>query len=288
MCCMGCRRDGGALRIEVHDTGPGIAEQNQAVIFQEFERLGQDKGTEPGLGLGLSIVERIAKMLRHPLRLTLDGRAVAHCSPSRFRSAARERARRSTCRNVSRRTNRIGGLTVLVIDNEPQILEAMRALLGGWGARVITARSAAEAHATSSAGAAPSIDAMLADYHLHRDDGLDLIERLRAVAGRPVPAILITADRSRLVQDRGRGARRAVSAQAGAAGGPARRAGAIRSAGTSGGISDQCRTSHLAVDAACGDDRLGAAADIELLQDGRDMGLDGRFRDTRAGRRSAC
>jgi signal transduction histidine kinase/CheY-like chemotaxis protein len=197
---MGCRRSGGHLRIEVHDTGPGIAEHNQAVIFQEFERLSQDRGAEPGLGLGLSIVERIARLMKHPLRLTSrpgHGACFAITVPTAPTSELVATRREA----ISRRSNRIGGLNILVIDNEPQILDAMQALLGGWNARVITARSVAEALALFEANLA-DIDVILADYHLHRDDGLDLIEKLRAMAGRTVPAILITADRSRLVQDR--------------------------------------------------------------------------------------
>ena len=197
---MGCRRRGNSLRIEVHDTGPGIAAHNQAVIFQEFERLGQDRGLEPGLGLGLSIVERIAKMMKHPLHLTSrPGRG--SCFAITVPVAPRHELILTRPEVISRHHNRIGGLTVFVIDNEPQILEAMQALLGGWEARVITARSVPEALALFESEAG-TIDVILADYHLHRDDGLVLIERLRTVAGRAVPAILITADRSRLVQDR--------------------------------------------------------------------------------------
>jgi CheY-like chemotaxis protein len=102
---------------------------------------------------------------------------------------------------ASRVASRIGGLTILVIDNEPQILEARQALLGGWGARIVVARSAAEALSLFVIEA-DKIDVILADYHLHRDDGLALIERLRGEARRTIPAILITADRSRLVQER--------------------------------------------------------------------------------------
>jgi CheY-like chemotaxis protein len=197
---MGCRHRGDALRIEVHDTGPGIAEHNQAVIFQEFERLGQDKGLEPGLGLGLSIVERIARMMKHPLHLTSrPGRG--SCFAITVPTAPRSELVHIPAQITSRLTSRIGGLAILVIDNEPQILEAMQALLGGWGARVILARSAVEALEIFEKEV-DAIDVILADYHLNRDDGLALIERLRAEAHRPLPAILITADRSRLVQER--------------------------------------------------------------------------------------
>ena len=197
---MGCRRRGEALRIEVHDSGPGIAEHNQAVIFQEFERLGQDKGLEPGLGLGLSIVERIAKMMKHPLHL-MSRPGHGSCFAITVPTASRHELIQTRPEVISRLHNRIGRLTIFVIDNEPQILDAMRGLLSGWEARVITARSVSEAHALF-ASEGPSVDVILADYHLNRDDGIELIERLRMAAGRMVPAILITADRSRLVQDR--------------------------------------------------------------------------------------
>jgi signal transduction histidine kinase len=62
---VGCRRRNGAVRIEVHDTGCGIPEDKLQAIFLEFERLGPGDGSAPGLGLGLSIVERIARMLDH-------------------------------------------------------------------------------------------------------------------------------------------------------------------------------------------------------------------------------
>jgi CheY-like chemotaxis protein len=91
-------------------------------------------------------------------------------------------------------------LTVLVVDNEPAILEGMQSLLGGWGARVITARSAAEAIAALGESDS-AISAVIADYHLHHEDGLAVIDAIRARSNCPVPAILITADRSVGVQE---------------------------------------------------------------------------------------
>ncbi|CAN5266086.1 PAS domain-containing hybrid sensor histidine kinase/response regulator [soil metagenome] len=196
---LGCRRRGGLLHIEIHDTGHGIPEPKQKLVFQEFERLDQKNGTEPGLGLGLSIVQRIAKMLRHPVHLRSEpgrgsmfsiavpiasGAAVAPLSASPRRS----------------RANRIEGLTILAIDNEPAILDGMRALLEGWDVRLLTAANAAEALQLFAAQGA-EIDAVLADYHLDGEDGLALIDRLRDLAGHPLAAILITADRSHDVQD---------------------------------------------------------------------------------------
>jgi CheY-like chemotaxis protein len=89
---------------------------------------------------------------------------------------------------------------VLVVDNEPAILEGMQNLLGGWGARVITAQNAAEAIEAFDAGST-AISVVIADYHLHHEDGLALVGTLRARAGRAIPAILLTADRSVRVQE---------------------------------------------------------------------------------------
>jgi CheY-like chemotaxis protein len=91
-------------------------------------------------------------------------------------------------------------MSVMVIDNEQSILAGMTALLEGWGCKVLTAKSVAEAiKAFEAAGG--KIDIILADYHLHRDDGIALIDRLRGRARRTIPAVLITAERSKSVQD---------------------------------------------------------------------------------------
>jgi len=83
---VGCRRRGDCLRIEVHDTGRGIPADKLQTIFVEFERLGEGNEQVPGLGLGLSIVERIA---RTPWRCARNrGAAPVSRSPCRWRSAA--------------------------------------------------------------------------------------------------------------------------------------------------------------------------------------------------------
>ncbi|MGE0769981.1 MAG: NahK/ErcS family hybrid sensor histidine kinase/response regulator, partial [Hyphomicrobiaceae bacterium] len=194
---MGCRLEATRLRIEVHDTGPGIPEKKQRLVFQEFQRL-QDKSEEPGLGLGLAIVDRIAKMLGHPVSLRSKAGHGSTFSITVPLGRA-EREIRGEPRASIPRFQGIGQLTVLVIDNETAILDGMRALLAGWGAEVIAARSAAEAIRLSTEHTGV-IHAVLADYHLHRDDGLRVIEKLRRQRGH-LPAILITADRSRHIQD---------------------------------------------------------------------------------------
>jgi signal transduction histidine kinase/ActR/RegA family two-component response regulator len=200
---VGCRRAGAALRIEVHDTGPGIPENKRKLIFQEFQRLGQEGGPKPGLGLGLSIVERIAKTLKAPLKLSsrLGAGACFAIAVPIARDAAQPADVAAKAPALSAAA---ANLNILVVDNEASILEGMQTLLDGWGCRILTARTAAEAIRVWEQAGEP-VDLILADYHLHRSDGLQVIESLRSRAQRPVPAILITADRSRRVQDEAAG-----------------------------------------------------------------------------------
>ena len=175
---MGCRRKGGSLRIEVHDTGPGIAEHNQTVIFQEFERLVAGQGTEPGLGLGLSIVERIARMMRHPLRLTSKTRpwlVLRHHGAD----GAAKRARRAPEGNSFAAGQPRGwahhprhGQRAADPRGDAGVARGLGGARHHWRA------AAAEALAAFAAQMA-DIDVILADYHLNREDGLELIERLR-------------------------------------------------------------------------------------------------------------
>jgi Na+/proline symporter/signal transduction histidine kinase/CheY-like chemotaxis protein len=201
---VGCRRRGAALSIEVHDTGRGIPADKLQAIFVEFERLGQGNEQVPGLGLGLSIVERIARMLDHRLEVRSEpgrGSSFSFTVPLAVGRAGVE----AGAGEVAPRAGELAGATVLVIDNEQAILEGMQSLLGHWRIEVVTARDGAEAG--TALASRPAIGLIVADYHLERDhlegdDGLVVIERLRAQAGRAIPAILITADRSATVRER--------------------------------------------------------------------------------------
>jgi CheY-like chemotaxis protein len=195
---MGCRRTGGALRIEVHDTGHGIPKDKQQAVFREFERINGGHG-ESGLGLGLSIVERIARMLEHPITLRSDvGRGTMFAITVPL--AAAQQAQLPQSRKTVARRGLGAVMNVMVVDNEASIIAGMSALLTGWGCSVVTARSVAEALSAFDA-VDGKVDIILADYHLHREDGLALIDRLRSRARRPIPAVLITAERSKQVQD---------------------------------------------------------------------------------------
>jgi CheY-like chemotaxis protein len=181
---LGCRRVGGQLRIEVWDTGIGIAEKDRQVIFEEFRRL--DRGGQ-GLGLGLAIAERIARLLGHRLTLrsqpgrgTVFAIEVPRATPVAPRAPAPAAAVPSAPRS-----------RVLVVDNDAAVLKAMRALLEGWHCEVLPARSLDEARALL---AASTPELLLLDYHLDGGlTGLALREQLGA-AVQALPCVVITAD----------------------------------------------------------------------------------------------
>jgi Na+/proline symporter/CheY-like chemotaxis protein/anti-sigma regulatory factor (Ser/Thr protein kinase) len=203
---VGCRRQPGHVVIEVHDTGPGIPEDKLKIIFREFQRLDDTVGDVPGLGLGLSIVERIVQTLGHQLsvrstpgkgsvfsiRVPITGVVPqGELDPGAGQSTGAFRLQPDVA-------NVLANLGVLCIDNEKAILQGMTELLGGWGCQVFTALNGEEAQAHLSEQG--DFDLILADYHLQAGTGLELVEALRSRAGRTIPAILITADRSRGIQ----------------------------------------------------------------------------------------
>jgi CheY-like chemotaxis protein len=207
---LGCRRVGAdALRIEVRDNGPGIASDKQAVIFDEFVRLQAEDDSpreERGLGLGLAIVDRIARMLELPI-----GLASAPGEGSTF-SLTVPRVPAVLTAPITpspRPTPSVeAGSFVLCIDNEANVREAMATLLGGWGCTVATAASLDEAlEQVAKAGRLP--DLVLADLHLDgvsgdNLDGLEIVQALRRDWDRAVPAALVTADRDPTLRVRAR------------------------------------------------------------------------------------
>ncbi|MGB9369644.1 MAG: PAS domain-containing hybrid sensor histidine kinase/response regulator [Xanthobacteraceae bacterium] len=199
---IGCRLGNGRLRLDVYDTGLGIPKSKQRAIFQEFHRLDQGAKVARGLGLGLSIVERIARVLDHSVHLeSKPGRGSRFSvtvppAPALPLDAKKEKPQRVE-------VNQLADLAVLCIDNEPKILDGMATLLTGWGCHVLTAPDLKTALATvSDAKALPS--GVLVDYHLDSGNGIEAIGALRWRFGAALPAILITADRSPAVREEAR------------------------------------------------------------------------------------
>ncbi|MBX6323279.1 MAG: PAS-domain containing protein, partial [Rhodospirillaceae bacterium] len=194
---MGARRAGPAALIQVWDTGSGIPEERQALVFKEFQRFTPGPGMEHGLGLGLSIVDRIGRMLDHPVTLRSEpgrGTVFSVRVPRRAVADAAPRAEGAAARIVPA----LDGAAVLCVDNEPRVLDGMRTLLEGWGCRVLLGTDA-EAAWAAVRGGGPRPALLIVDYHLHPgEDGIACIRRLRGVLG-DVAAVLITADRSERV-----------------------------------------------------------------------------------------
>ncbi|MFG1379292.1 NahK/ErcS family hybrid sensor histidine kinase/response regulator [Xanthobacter autotrophicus] len=200
---VGCRRHAGRLRVEVHDTGVGIPRSKHKVVFQEFQRLDQGAKVARGLGLGLSIVERIARVLEHKVQVTSQPNKGSTFSVDLPIAVSMPEEPQATPA-PARRGAQLDGLTILAIDNEPAILEGMELLLTGWGCEVITASSAAGAlEAVRLTRKTP--DVALVDYHLDDGHGIDAVMSLRWKLGK-LPAVLITADRTKKVRDAARAA----------------------------------------------------------------------------------
>jgi CheY-like chemotaxis protein len=192
---VGCRLRGQTLRIEVWDSGPGIPEDKLKIIFREFHRLEGPENTDiKGLGLGLAIVDRLGRKLDHPVSVRSRPGYGTVFSVEVPLGVAGELPETTTPRR--RFTGELGGVRVLCIDNEPDILDGMNAMLGNWGCVVATAQRDADARALIAEGAfAPDI--VLADYHLEPGiTGLNVLCRLRDEHGLKTPGVIITADRS--------------------------------------------------------------------------------------------
>jgi Na+/proline symporter/CheY-like chemotaxis protein len=199
---VGCRVRDGRLRVDVYDTGLGIPQSKRRAIFREFHRLDQGAKVARGVGLGLSIVERIGRVLDHPIEVRSKlGRGshfavtvpLAPALPRGVPARAQKRPDGS----------RIAGMRVLCVDNEPKILDGMETLLGGWGCGVMKAHDLKSALAAMSE-AKSTPDGLLVDYHLDQGNGIEAIMALRWRFGAELPAILITADRSPRVREEAR------------------------------------------------------------------------------------
>lgn len=191
---LGARRRGAYLELQVWDSGRGIAADQLDSVFLEFNQLDVGRATErKGVGLGLAIVERIARMLGYPVQVrsqpgrgSLFGIRVPLAEQACTPRAAQPLPRQAV-------GDPLPGRRLLVLDNEAEILHSMGALLGQWGCQVVTAPDRQEA-LQALEGRAPEL--ILADYHLdHGVLGCEVIRDLRERFARTIPAVVISADR---------------------------------------------------------------------------------------------
>ena len=195
---VGVRRAGAQARIEVLDTGLGIPEGKLQLIFREFERLPTGKHAIAGAGLGLSIVERLSRVLGHEITVRSSVRRGSAFSVT-LPVTPGHSASVTTLPTLPLRQGPLDGLVVAAVDNELPILAGMQALLNGWGCVVACGVDLAEVEAAlARRHLAP--DAIVADYHIGAVDGLGIIAALRTRYG-ACPAVLVTADRSTRVRE---------------------------------------------------------------------------------------
>jgi signal transduction histidine kinase/ActR/RegA family two-component response regulator len=191
---VGCRKRDDQLRIEVWDSGIGIAADQHDKIFGEFYRLGEpDRDRRAGLGLGLAIVDRLCRLLGHPIEVKSTvgkGSVFAVTVPL---APANKRAIEASIVPRSQPSLSHDKL-VLVIDDDPLVLEGMSGIFRKWGCRVVTADSDSKAlKAVTEQDDVP--DLIISDYHLANGrTGIATIEWLRGELSAQIPAFLISGD----------------------------------------------------------------------------------------------
>jgi signal transduction histidine kinase len=184
------RPHGGAWRLEVWDSGPGIAPEEQERVFEEFYQVGNpSRDRAGGMGLGLAIARRLARLLDHPLRLdSRPGRgtrftvALARVEPGVEVAAAPPPPLSAA------------SLAVAVIEDDLEVRESLAALLQRWGHEVFAAASADE-WLRQHAAAPRAIDAVIADYRLRGEQRGDAqVRQLFAALGAATPTLIVTGD----------------------------------------------------------------------------------------------
>ena len=190
---MGARRVGGAVRIEVLDQGPGIAQDQLEAIFEPFHQLGNaERAPENGHGLGLAIAKGMANMMGAPIAVRSrqgQGSAFTVTVGGGVIQGTADAPALFTTPDTA-----IGRPLVLLVEDVAIVRQTTCELLTAWGCRVLSAADGAQALAAAAQSAEP-LDCIITDLRLPGDlDGFDLVRALREVAARPLPAILTTAD----------------------------------------------------------------------------------------------
>lgn len=194
---VGVRREGRSAWLEVLDQGPGIEPKDQDRIFLEFERL--SRSDEPGTGLGLSIVRRACQQLGHALELRSEPghgsrfrvRLPVEDAPPADPVAAPARPRRGANAGFA-------GRRVLVVENDPDMRQALTFILNGWGMEV-EAVGAVDPARDAAVRMAP--DLLLTDYRLDGGEtGIETILALRRDLGRALPALIVSAESAEAIR----------------------------------------------------------------------------------------
>lgn len=195
---IGCRVRAGQLVFEVWDTGFGIPEHEHERIFDEFHRC-PNEGAQDGFGLGLAIVKRMASATGHEISFHSEfgrGSVFRVSVPiSHSQLEIREAAPPPVLTMPTRL--KMEDAFIIIVEDDPDVLEAMDRLLGRWGAQCLTGNSLTQVLARlEDVERAP--DVIVADYNLADEVvGPDVIRAIRArydaQAGRQIPAVVVSA-----------------------------------------------------------------------------------------------
>ncbi|MEJ0035401.1 MAG: ATP-binding protein [Gammaproteobacteria bacterium] len=191
---VGCRSHRGAVRVCVYDSGVGIESSEHSLVFEEFYQVGnKQRDRSKGLGLGLAIVERLARLLDAPVTLvSRKGRGsqfafdLQPAAPADLPTAGRRR--------TGGKRRDFAGTLVVVVDDEELILDAAQTLLGQWNCSVVAATSGQDALRQLADSPRPP-DVLICDYRLRgEENGIGVVEAVRNEFNAEIPALLITGD----------------------------------------------------------------------------------------------
>lgn len=188
---VGCRRRGDRLLLQVWDSGIGIPLDQQAQVFREFHQLANpERDRRKGLGLGLAIVDRLCRLLDHPIRVvSRPGRgSLFECGVPAARAATAPADQEALVL-----PDLAAGLRVLVLDDDPVVLDAAGRILARLGCRAWCVGTPAEAGRVAAAVA--DLQVLLVDYRLPGGvSGVDVARTIHAILGRAIPTAIITGD----------------------------------------------------------------------------------------------
>ena len=188
----------GHLVIEVSDTGCGIGPADQQQIFNQFYRADKTRALHDGLGLGLSIVQRLCRLIDADIRVISElGHGAKFIVNTAFPTFTTEKDAQSeqNLPKIQNSQRSLQGKCIAVIEDNPVIVEAYRQTLANKGAYV-QILSELEDEMDAQLATIDRIDCILSDYQLSQTTGDLLIQKLRDSYNEEIPAIIVTADTS--------------------------------------------------------------------------------------------
>ncbi len=200
-----CLHEPSLVKIEVADTGIGIPMEEIDLVFDEFYQSTQKGGAKKeGLGLGLAIVQRLAALLQHEIRIDSAPGVGTRFAVEVPRGAGSEPA---VAGDVARPESTARAFAILLVDDDPAVVDATSLFLSLDGHSVQAAGTLEEA--LEIVKKESQLDLLVTDYHLGGEvTGFQVIEEVRREMGRTVPSILVTGDTSSAVEEKTAGVER--------------------------------------------------------------------------------